>query len=120
MRRPNEKDEVFLGAGSLNLLIELEGLAGKVSPHVEQYETVQTRLPQKSRRAEAVGGMDLHAATPHYASSQLPGRLVRVNEENFHPPKNLTAARSWNKLRPQPSVALRSDTVWSKLLAQPS
>jgi len=59
MPEPNEKDEVFLGAGSLNLLIELEGLAGKVSPHVEQYETVQTRLPQKSRRAEAVGGMFL-------------------------------------------------------------
>src|SRR5438105_15663255 len=102
MRRPNEKDEVFLGAGSLNLLIELEGLAGKVSPHVEQYETVQTRLPQKSGRSWAVGGMDLHAATPHYASSQLAGRLDRVRQERVDPRNSLTAARRWTNHRNAP------------------
>ena len=83
-RRPNEKDEVFLGAGSLNLLIELEGLAGKVSPHVEQYETVQTRLPQKSRRAEAVGGLG-HADAATAMKYQHPGLeqiRIAVDERN--------------------------------------
>jgi len=63
--------------------IEFERLSGRVSADVEQYEVVETRLPQKTRRMEAVGSMDLDSATPQDASSNVAGRLVTVNEKNF-------------------------------------
>src|SRR5439155_16890933 len=81
--RPNEKDEAFSRTASLDLLIEFERLSGKMSAHVEQYELVQIGLPQKSRRVEAVGSMDLDATTRQDTSSHVAGRLVTVNEENF-------------------------------------
>jgi hypothetical protein len=54
-----------------------------MSAHVEQYEVIETRLPQKSCRLEVVGSMDLDATTPQDASSHVAGRLVTVDEENF-------------------------------------
>src|SRR5207302_4562012 len=80
---PTRKTKCSLGLEVLNLLIEFERLSGKVSAHVEQYELVQIRLPQKSRRLEAVSSMDLDTATPQDTSSHVAGRLVTVNEENF-------------------------------------
>src|SRR5947208_3001739 len=68
-----------------------------MSAHVEQDEAVQIGLPQKSRRLEAVGRMDLDAATPQDASSHVAGRLVTVNEENSLPSKIRTATRRWTK-----------------------
>jgi hypothetical protein len=66
----------------LDLEVEVESLRDR-SMSIQQYQIVELGSPQKSCSLEAVGRIDLNAATSQDASAHVTGRLVGVDEENF-------------------------------------
>ena len=73
-----------------DLEVEIESLPREMSTSIQQYQMVKLGSPQRSRRLEVVGSMDLDATTSQDASSHVAGRLVTVNEENFLASKTRT------------------------------
>ena len=82
-RRADEKDNALAGARVLDLDIEVESLSGEMSTSSKQYQVVELGSPQRSRRLEAVGRIDLDAATSQDARAHVASALVGIDEENF-------------------------------------
>jgi len=93
--RPHEKGEALSRTRVLDLLIELERLARKVSADVEEYPVVVMKSLERSGAGEVRGRFNLYAVAPQNANSYVACRLVVVDEQNLLALKNRVAATKW-------------------------
>jgi hypothetical protein len=63
IRRADEKDDAHARVRVLNLEVEIESLPRDISTSIQQYQVVELGSPQISRCLEAIGRIDLNAAT---------------------------------------------------------
>ena len=90
--RPDEKGEALSRTGVLDLLVELERLARKVSANVEEYPVVVMKSLERSGAGEVRDRFNLYAVAPQNANSYVARRLVVVDEQNLLALKNRVAA----------------------------
>src|SRR5207245_5766999 len=69
--RPDEKGEALSRTRVLDLLIELERLARKVSADVEEYPVVVMKSLERSGAGEVRGRFNLYAVAPQNANSYV-------------------------------------------------
>jgi len=93
--RPDEKGEALSRTRVLDLFVELERLARKVSADVEEYPVVVMKSLERSGAGEVRGRFDLYAVAPQNANSYVACRLVVVDEQNLLALKNRVAATKW-------------------------
>jgi hypothetical protein len=82
-RRADEKDNVLDWARVLDLEVEVESLSGEMSVSTKQYQVIALGSPQRPRRLDTVGRIDLDAVTSQDASAHVASALVGIDEENF-------------------------------------
>jgi len=93
--RPDEKGEALSRTRVLDLFVELERLARKVSADVEEYPVVVMKSLERSGAGEVRGRFNLYAVAPQNANSYVACRLVVVDEQNLLALKNRVAATKW-------------------------
>jgi len=93
--RPDEKGEALSRTRVLDLLVELERLARKVSADVEEYPVVVMKSLERSGAGEVRGRFNLYAVAPQNTNSYVASRLVVVDEQNLLALKNRVAATKW-------------------------
>ena len=87
----NKKGEALSRTRVLDLLVELERLARKVSADVEEYPVVVMKSLERSGAGEVRGRFNLYAVAPQNANSYVACRLVVVDEQNLLAFKNRVA-----------------------------
>jgi hypothetical protein len=105
-RRADEKDNALAGARMLDLDIEVESISGEMSTSSKQYQVVELGSPQRSRRLDTVGRIDLDAVTSQDARAHIASALVRIDEENFLVIEN-RATKWWWLVHPTPPKLAR-------------
>jgi len=93
--RPHEKGEALSRTHALDLFVELERLARKVSADVEEYPVVVMKSLERSGAGEVRGRFNLYAVAPQNTNSYVASRLVVVDEQNLLALKNRVAATKW-------------------------
>jgi len=93
----DEKDNLLVGAGLLDLLVEFERFRRGVSANVEHHEIVDIGLPQKSYGGNLLSLMHLDSATPQDRSAYLARSLAAIDQENFLIGKS-RAATKWRAI----------------------
>ena len=78
-----------------DLFIKREGLAGKVSAHVQQYPVIEPGLPQTSRRMEAFRSIQFDVVIAQDASARVARGLVRIDEGNFLVDESRSDTQGW-------------------------
>lgn len=94
-RRADEKDNALAGTRVLDLDIEVESISGEMSTSSKQYQVIELGSPQRSRRLDTVGRIDLDAVTSQDARAHVASTLVGIDEENFLVIENRAAKWWW-------------------------
>jgi hypothetical protein len=107
---PDQEDNALPGTCVLNLLVEFERVASRVSPDVEHHEIIDMGLPEKSGGGELFGFMHFYSATSQDGSAYFARGLAVVDQQNFLAFENLAATKWWRAIHT--TLPKRARPLW--------